>query len=69
MAADLLRAQGEPFTAEQTEAHAARDPHRAQWEHLQRDQQLDFCHYIPQAGRYRANVFLDHRGIQRASSA
>ena len=34
----------------------------AQWETLQRERQLDFCHYIPQAGRYRANVFVDQKG-------
>ena len=63
MAADLLRAQGEPFTAAQTEALLREILTQAQWEHLLRDQQLDFCHYIPQAGRYRGNVFLDHRGM------
>jgi twitching motility protein PilT len=63
MAADLLRAQGEPFTAPQTESLLREILTDAQWEHLHRDQQLDFCHYIPQAGRYRANVFIDHRGM------
>lgn len=63
MAADLLRAQGEPFTAAQTEALLREILTEAQWEHLHRDQQLDFCHYIPQAGRYRGNIFLDHRGL------
>jgi twitching motility protein PilT len=62
MAADLLRAQGEPFTAEQTESMLRQIMTAPQWETLQRDQQVDFCYYIPQAGRYRANVFLDHRG-------
>ncbi|HEY0370696.1 MAG TPA: PilT/PilU family type 4a pilus ATPase [Thermoanaerobaculia bacterium] len=63
VAADLLRAQGEAFTAAQTEGLLREILTDAQWEHLQRDQQLDFCHYIPQAGRYRANVFIDHRGL------
>ena len=63
MAADLLRAQGEPFTPAQTEGLLREILTDAQWEHLQRDQQLDFCHYIPQAGRYRGNVFIDHRGM------
>jgi twitching motility protein PilT len=63
MAADLLRAQGEPFTAAQTEALLREILTDAQWETVQRDQQLDFCHFIPQAGRYRANVFVDHRGM------
>ena len=34
----------------------------AQWERLQKEKQLDFCHYIPTAGRYRANVFVDQQG-------
>ncbi|MGZ5473977.1 MAG: PilT/PilU family type 4a pilus ATPase [Thermoanaerobaculia bacterium] len=63
MAADLLRAQGDPFTAAQTEALLREILSDAQWDALLRDQQLDFCHYIPQAGRYRANVFIDHRGM------
>lgn len=63
MAADLLRAQGEPFTAAQTEALLREILSENQWEHLHRNQQIDFCHYIPQAGRYRANVFIDHRGL------
>ncbi|HEV7921939.1 MAG TPA: PilT/PilU family type 4a pilus ATPase [Thermoanaerobaculia bacterium] len=62
LAADLLRAQGEPFTPEQTESMLREilTPH--QWEVLTERQQVDFCYYIPQAGRYRGNVFLDHRG-------
>ncbi|HEX6161460.1 MAG TPA: PilT/PilU family type 4a pilus ATPase [Thermoanaerobaculia bacterium] len=62
MAADLLRAQGEVFTAEQTEAMLREMLTAHQWEVLQEKQQIDFCYYIPQAGWYRANVFLDHRG-------
>jgi twitching motility protein PilT len=62
MAADLLRAQGEVFTAAQTEAMLREIMTEAQWERLQSEQQVDFCYYIPQAGRYRANVFLDHQG-------
>jgi twitching motility protein PilT len=63
IAADLVRAQGEPFTAAQTEAMVREILSETQWERLQRDRQLDFCHYIPTAGRYRANVFLDQRGM------
>ena len=62
MAADLLRAQGEVFTPEQTEAMLREMLTDAQWAVLQEKQQIDFCYYIPQAGRYRGNVFLDHRG-------
>ena len=63
LAADLVRAQGEPFTAEQTEAMVREILSDAQWERLQKEKQLDFCHYIPTAGRYRANVFIDQKGM------
>jgi twitching motility protein PilT len=63
IAADLVRAQGEPFTAEQTEAMAREILTEAQWERLQAEKQLDFCHYIPTAGRYRSNVFVDQKGV------
>ncbi|HYM62284.1 MAG TPA: PilT/PilU family type 4a pilus ATPase [Thermoanaerobaculia bacterium] len=62
MTADLRRAQGEPFTAEQTEAMLKEILTETQWDTLQTHRQLDFCHFIPQAGRYRGNVFYDHRG-------
>ncbi|HUL75936.1 MAG TPA: PilT/PilU family type 4a pilus ATPase [Vicinamibacteria bacterium] len=62
IAADLVRAQGEVFTAEQTEALVREILSDAQWERLRREKQLDFCHYIPTAGRYRANVFVDQKG-------
>jgi len=63
LAADLVRAQGEPFNAEQTEAMVREILSEAQWERLQKERQLDFCHYIPTAGRYRANVFVDQKGL------
>jgi twitching motility protein PilT len=62
VAADLLRAQGEAFTAAQTESMLREILTEPQWATLQRDLQVDFCYFIPQAGRYRANVFLDHKG-------
>ena len=62
LAADLLRAQGEPFTAAQTEAMLREVMTPPQWSALEKDHQLDFCYVIPQAGRYRANVFYDHHG-------
>jgi twitching motility protein PilT len=62
MAADLLRAQGEPFTPEQTEAMLKEVLEEPQLAALREHQQIDFCYFIPQAGRYRANVFLDHKG-------
>ncbi|HEX6176810.1 MAG TPA: PilT/PilU family type 4a pilus ATPase [Thermoanaerobaculia bacterium] len=62
MAADLVRVQGDPFTSEQTEAMLREILTEPQQETLSSTHQLDFCHYIPQAGRYRGNVFHDHRG-------
>ena len=62
MAADLTRAQAEPLTAAQTEAMIKEVLTPAQWEALQAKKQIDFSYYIPQGGRYRANVFLDHKG-------
>jgi twitching motility protein PilT len=61
-AAELVRAQADPFTPEVTEAMLKEILTEPQWEHLRKFQQLDFCYFIPQAGRYRGNVFLDHRG-------
>jgi twitching motility protein PilT len=62
LAADLLRARGDAFTAEQTESMLKEILTEAQIETLTKAHQLDFCYYIPQAGRYRGNIFHDHRG-------
>jgi twitching motility protein PilT len=62
LAADLLRAQGDSFTAAQTEAMLKEVLTKAQWEKLEKLHQIDFCYVIPQGGRYRANVFYDQRG-------
>jgi twitching motility protein PilT len=62
VASDLIRAQGAPFTPEQTEALLREILTEHQWKQLGQDLQLDFCYFIPQAGRYRANVFLDQKG-------
>ena len=62
IAAELLRAQGEPLKASQTEEMIREILTEDQWGRLQRERQLDFCYYIPQAGRYRANLFLDQKG-------
>jgi twitching motility protein PilT len=62
IASEMLRAQADPFTAQQTETMLREILTDVQWERLQATTQIDFCYFIPQAGRYRANVFLDHRG-------
>ena len=63
LAADLARAKGEPFTVEETRDMVREILTDAQWARLEREKQLDFCHYIPTAGRYRANVFVDQKGV------
>ncbi|MEA2569612.1 MAG: twitching motility protein PilT [Acidobacteriota bacterium] len=63
LSAELVRAQGEPFTAEQTEEMLREILTEKQWETLEKTHQLDFCYTIPQGGRYRGNVFFDHKGF------
>lgn len=62
VAAELMRAQGDPLTAKQTEEMIREILTEEQYERLLKDRQLDFCYYVPQAGRYRANLFLDQKG-------
>ncbi|MCU1227642.1 MAG: hypothetical protein JWO97_526, partial [Acidobacteria bacterium] len=62
LSAELVRAQGEPFTAQQTEEMLREILSEKQWETLEKTHQLDFCYTIPQGGRYRGNVFFDHKG-------
>ena len=62
IASELLRAQAPPFTAEETEGMIKEILNEKQWELLQSHFQLDFSYFIPNAGRYRCNVFYDHRG-------
>jgi twitching motility protein PilT len=62
VAADLVRVKHEPFTAEQTVAMIREILEDHQWDALQKHQQIDFTYFIPQAGRYRANLFVDQKG-------
>jgi twitching motility protein PilT len=62
LASDLVPARGEPFTAEQTEKMLKEILTEEQWRRLEKEKQVDFCYFIPKAGRYRANVFLDQKG-------
>ena len=34
-----------------------------QWRLLNDNQQLDLCYHVPKAGRYRANLFYDLKGL------
>lgn len=61
-ASDLLRTQSPLFTAQDTEAMLREILSEEQWAVLASTHQLDFCHYVSQAGRYRGNVFFDHKG-------
>ncbi len=63
LASDLVRAQGEPFTAARTEPLLREILSESQLETLDEDHQLDFCHFIPNAGRYRGNIFRDQKGL------
>ncbi len=62
LASELLRVNAPPFTPEETESMIREVLTEQQWSLLQQHFQLDFSYYIPNAGRYRANVFYDHRG-------
>ncbi len=63
LASELRRVKGSPFTADQTASMLRQILSEAQWSRLEKEQQLDFCYFIPGAGRYRANVFVDQRGL------
>lgn len=63
LASDLVQVKGEPFTAEQTERLLKEILTEEQWNRLNTDKQLDFCYYIPRAGRYRGNIFWDQKGL------
>ncbi|HKR65486.1 MAG TPA: type IV pilus twitching motility protein PilT, partial [Thermoanaerobaculia bacterium] len=62
LAKDLVRAQGDALSSDQTRALLKEVLSEDQWERLEREHQLDLCYSVPQAGRYRGNVFYDHRG-------
>lgn len=63
LASELRRVKGNPFTAENSESMLREILSPSQWARLEKEQQLDFCYFIPGAGRYRANVFFDQRGL------
>lgn len=62
VAGKLIRAQGEPFTAEATESMLREVLTEQQLEKFLREQQIDYCYYIASAGRYRVNLFIDQKG-------
>jgi twitching motility protein PilT len=62
VAGQLTRVGEERFTAAQSEAMFKEILTEPQREKLEKDQQIDFCYYVPSAGRYRANIFIDQKG-------
>jgi twitching motility protein PilT len=63
LAADLVDQEGERFSADDTKALITEILTEDQRQQLEHEQQLDMCYYIPRAGRYRANLFVDHKGL------
>ncbi len=66
IAGKIERITGEALTADQIRMLIAEILLEEQLQHLRQNHQLDFCHYIPDGGRYRGNVFLDRRGFNAA---
>ncbi len=62
VAAELVKVRREALDASQTETLLREILTPEQWRRLERDLQLDFCHYVDRAGRYRGNVFVDQKG-------
>ena len=58
----LLPLEGAPLSAGDIESMLREVLSDDQWQRLEAEQQLDLCYYIPRAGRYRSNIFLDHKG-------
>ncbi len=61
--AELTSMGGEAITADESETMIREILTEEQWQRLQNEQQLDLCYYIPRAGRYRANIFPDLKGL------
>ncbi|PWB78821.1 MAG: hypothetical protein C3F15_00720 [Holophagae bacterium] len=58
----LVRAEQDAYDAQQVAGMIREILTEEQWARLEAEKQLDFCHYVPGAGRFRANVFLDQKG-------
>jgi len=63
IAAELVP-MGETALESETLASMVRETlDEAAWERLQEDQQLDYSYYLPSAGRFRGNLFVDRHGL------
>ncbi|NIA11603.1 MAG: PilT/PilU family type 4a pilus ATPase, partial [Nitrospiraceae bacterium] len=60
---ELIPLEPEPLTPVQTERMLRELLTHEQWRKFEETTQVDFCTYVPRAGRYRGNVFRDRRGI------
>ncbi len=60
---DLINVKGSKLSSEAIKNLIFQILNEYQIEKLQKQKYLDFCHYIPNAGRYRANVFYDQKGM------
>jgi len=63
LSADLVRMDGDVISPEESEAMIREILTAEQWQQLEDEQQLDLCYYVPGAGRYRANIFFDLKGL------
>ncbi len=52
-----------PITAEQSAAYLRAALDDQQWATLEEEKGLDFCHAIPEVGRYRANAYEQRLGL------
>ncbi len=59
---ELVRADRDAYSEQQVAQMIREILTDDQWARLEKDKQLDFCLNVPNAGRYRSNVFLDHKG-------
>jgi len=63
LGADLVSLDGEAFSAAETAALIREILTEDQRRRLKAENQIDLCYYIPRAGRYRINIFVDHKGV------
>ncbi|NOZ79830.1 MAG: PilT/PilU family type 4a pilus ATPase [Acidobacteria bacterium] len=59
---ELIPLEPESLTPVQTERMLRELLTHEQWKKFEETTQVDFCTYVPRAGRYRGNVFRDRRG-------
>lgn len=60
---DLINVKGNKLSDEDIQKLIFQILNDYQIDKLKKNKYLDFCHYIPNVGRYRANVFYDQKGM------